>query len=121
LGNKVTTFTDHQALVSAFQTCLKSLTKELFARWYLRLSRFLPNTDLQLKPGTTSGVADALSCLPFEEVKESLMDFTDEPDNMLIKQRKAEKLMKVIPYLHDKILPEDSKQASQFGKKKTIK
>ena len=61
LGNKVTVFTDHQALVSAFLTHLKSQTKGLMARWYLRLSRFLPNIELQFKPGTTNGAADALS------------------------------------------------------------
>ena len=61
LGNKVTIFTDHQALVSAFLTHLKSQTKGLLACWYLRLSRFLPNIELQFKPGTTNGAADALS------------------------------------------------------------
>jgi len=53
LGNKVTIFTDHQALVSAFLTHLKGQAKELLARWYLRLSRFLPSIY-------TNGAADAL-------------------------------------------------------------
>jgi len=35
LGNRVTVYIDHQALVSAY---LKSQTKGLLARWYLRLS-----------------------------------------------------------------------------------
>jgi len=47
LGNKVTVFTDHQASVSAFLTHLKSQAKGLLVRWYLRLSRFLPNIELQ--------------------------------------------------------------------------
>jgi len=49
LVNKLIVFTDHQALVSAFLTHLKSETKGLLAHWYLRLSRFLANIELQFK------------------------------------------------------------------------
>ena len=46
LGNKTIVYTDHQALVSGFLAHMKSQTKGLLARWYLRLSRFLPNLRL---------------------------------------------------------------------------
>ena len=47
LGNRVTVYTDHQAWVSSFILYLKSQTKGPLARWYLRLSPFLPNISLQ--------------------------------------------------------------------------
>ena len=64
LGNQVTVYMDHQALVSAFLTHLESRTRGLLARWYLRLSRFLPKLRLQYKPGHTNTVADDLSRFP---------------------------------------------------------
>jgi len=67
LGSKVTVFTDHQALVSAFIHYLKSQTKGLLARWYLRLSPYLPNISLQHKPGMVNQVANVLSRAPHEK------------------------------------------------------
>ena len=64
LGAKVTVFTDHQALVSAYIPYLKSQTKGLLSRWYLRLAPFLPNLILKHKPGTANQAADALSRAP---------------------------------------------------------
>ena len=61
LGNKVTVYTDHQALVLAFLTHLQSQTRGLLARWYLRLSKILPKLQLECKPGHMNVVADALS------------------------------------------------------------
>ena len=46
LGNKVTVYTDRHALVSAFVSHLKSQTRGLLARWYLKLSKFLPQLEL---------------------------------------------------------------------------
>ena len=96
---------------------MKSQTKGLLACWYLRLSRFLPNIDLQFKPGTTNGAANASSHSPVEEANVLLVGVTDETDDVLIKeqneQRKDEELMRILTYLQDKILPEDSKQAMQ--------
>ena len=51
LWNHVTVYTDHQALVSAFMSQLKSQTKGLLARRYLRLSRLIPLIKLEYKPG----------------------------------------------------------------------
>ena len=64
LGRKVTVFTDHQALVSSFLPYLKSQTKGLLARWYLRLAPYLPNIYLKYKPGPANQAADALSRAP---------------------------------------------------------
>ena len=51
LGSKVTVFTYHQALVSAYILYLKSQSKGLLARWYIRVAPFLPNLTLEHKPG----------------------------------------------------------------------
>ena len=67
LGSRVTVFTDHQALVSSFLPYLKSQSKGLLARWYLRLAPYLPNLSLQYKPGAVNQAADALSCAPHGE------------------------------------------------------
>ena len=66
LENKVTVYVDHQALVSSFLPYLKSQTKGILARWYLRLSPFLPNLTLQHKPGSVNKAADSLSRSPVE-------------------------------------------------------
>ena len=66
LGNPFTLYTDHQALVSAFLVHLKGQTRGFLARWYLRLSKFLPQMSLQYKPGSSNVVADALSRAPVE-------------------------------------------------------
>lgn len=60
----MTVYTDHQALVSSFIPYLKSQTKGLLARWYLRLSPYLPNITLEHKPGSVNKAADALSRAP---------------------------------------------------------
>ena len=49
LGNSVTVFTDHQALVKSYLPYLKSQTKGILACWYLRLVRFLPSLKLEYK------------------------------------------------------------------------
>jgi len=51
LGHHVTVYIDHQALVSAFISQLKGQTKGLLARWYLRLSNFIPLMKLEYKLG----------------------------------------------------------------------
>jgi len=68
LGSKVTVFTDHQALVSPFLSHLQSQTRDLLARWYLCLSRFLPNLKLEYKPGHQNTAADALSRAPVDNI-----------------------------------------------------
>ena len=64
LGNETTVYTDHQALVSGFLSHMKSHTKGILARWYLRIASFLPTIRLDYKPGATNVVADALSRAP---------------------------------------------------------
>ena len=63
LGNKVTVYMDRQALVSAFVSHLKSQTRGLLARWYLKLAMFLPQFELKYKPGYQNTVADTLSVM----------------------------------------------------------
>jgi len=55
---------DHQALVSACIPYLKSQTKGLLARWYSRLSPFLPNHTLEHKGNQA---IDALSRSPVSQ------------------------------------------------------
>jgi len=55
------------------------------------LSRFLPNIDLQFKPGTTNGAANASSCSPVEEANVLLVCVTDETDDVLIKEQNEQR------------------------------
>jgi len=58
-----------------------------------------------------------LSRSPVEEANTLYVEVTDELDDALIKvqneQRKDKEIIKILTYLQDKILPEDSKQAMQ--------
>jgi len=56
LGSHTTVYTNHQALVTSFLSHMKSQTKGLLARWYLRISRFLPLLKLKYKPGAANVV-----------------------------------------------------------------
>ena len=118
LGGKVTVFTDHQALVSAYIPYLKSQTKGLLARWYLRLSPFLPNLILKYKPGTTNQAADALSRAPLSpgkvmhiemEVVGSLTSKIQES------QREDKDLLQLIEYMENGSLPEDPVAAKKIA------
>ena len=64
LGNQVTVYTDHKALVQSYLPYLKSQTKGILARWYMRIARFLPTLKLEYKPGSANVVADTLSRAP---------------------------------------------------------
>ena len=66
IGSTTTVYTDHQALVSSFLSYMKSQTRGLLARWYLRISHFLPNIKIEHKPGSANHVADALSRAPVQ-------------------------------------------------------
>ena len=61
LGNSVTVFMDHKALVQSYIPYLKSQPNGILARWYLRSSRFLPTLKMEYKPGSANVVADALT------------------------------------------------------------
>jgi len=112
LGNPVTVYTDHQALVSAFLSQLKSQTKGLLARWYLRLSRFLPLMKLEFKPGHANVVADGLSRAPVQTTTNEVRRVTGEGgmDLVVVKvqkeQQRDEELADIIQYLGCKNLPE---------------
>ena len=113
LGNKVTVYTDHQALVSSFIPYLKSQTKGLLARWYLRLSPYLPNITLEHKPGSVNRAADALSRAREEASPVTgVLRIESETEDPLVaqirsQQRKSKELAQLILYLEKKTLPED--------------
>ena len=111
LGHQVTVYTDHQALVSAFISQLKGQTKGLLARWYLRLSRFIPLMRLEYKPGRANVVADGLSRAPAEDngvVRVMVNQATEDPVLAKVQkeQRQDEELGDLIEYLETKVLPE---------------
>lgn len=119
LGNEVTVFTDHQALVKSYLSYLKSQTKGLLARWYLRLARltFLPTVKLEYKPAVVNGAAVALSRAPLTAGQVYSITTEGDPDPVLAKvqqeQRKDTELLDLIAYLESKALPTDSQVALQ--------
>ena len=63
-GHKITVFTDHQAIVTGYVFYLRSQSKGLLSRWYLRISQYLPNLTFEYKPGKMNEATDALSYAP---------------------------------------------------------
>ena len=114
LGNETTVYTDHQALVSAFLSHMKSQTKGILARWYLRISRFLPTLKIEYKPGATNVVADALSRAPvLAEPGGSVLLMEYSQSELHKEQMKDKDLADLIVYLESKTLPTDSSQAKK--------
>ena len=123
LGNPFTIYTDHQALVSAFLVHLKSQTRGLLARWYLRLSKFLPQMKLEYKPGSTNVVADTLSRAPVEsearvlQVQEEIVSSEEETGTTTLQQvqreqKKDVELRKIFDFVTTKSLPDDPREAN---------
>ena len=113
LGHPVTVFTDHQALVSSFLTHLQGQTKGLLARWYIRLSRFLPHLTLQYKPGTANKVADSLSRAPVSMYRVTTSSNNNDPVLAKVQeeQRQDTTLKALIEYLENQTIPVDPKVA----------
>ena len=124
LGNQVKAYTDHQALVSAFIPYLKSQTKGILARWYLRLSQYLPNVTLEHKPGRSNVAADAFSRAPVGEAKPE--EVNDPPailqvevkETMMEKVRRLQhddpELAQLMDYLEKKSLPVEPSDAKRI-------
>ena len=123
LGSHFTVYTDHQSLVSAFITHMKSQSRGLLARWYLRIARFLPKMKLEYKPGAANVVADTLSRAPVlsKEDKVSVLRVQDQKEGPLLKlvreqQKQDGMLSDLISYLQNKELPSDEQAARQVLK-----
>ena len=100
LGNQTTVFTDHQALVSAFLSHMKNQTKGILARWYLRISRFLPTLKIEFKPGVTNVIADALSRAPVASESSGSVLLVEYSQTELHKeQQKDQDLADLIAYV----------------------
>ena len=123
LGSQFTVYTDHQSLVSAFITHMKSQSRGLLARWYLRITRFLPKMQLEYKPGAANVVADTLSRapVPTKEDKVSVLCVQDQQEEPLLKsvreqQKQDGVLSDLISYLQSKELPSDEQAARRVLK-----
>ena len=124
LGNQFTVYTDHQSLVSAFLTHMKSKSRGILAQWYLRISRFLPKMMLEYKPGTANVVTDSLSRAPLPgDAKEMIVLHVpaDPEGESLLKsvreqQRQDKELDQLVRYLQNRELPIDEQAAQQVLK-----
>ena len=91
---------------------LKSQTKGLLARWYLRLSRFIPLMKLKYKPGRANVVGDSLSRAQGEPSAREVCLVTsgDTEDPVLTKvqreQQQDEELADLVRYLVSRVLPD---------------
>ena len=113
LGNQVTVFTDHQALVSSFLPYLKSQTKGLLTRWYLRLAPYLPNLSLQYKPDVVNQAADALSYAPHGKSLVLHIQLEAAGNTMKEAQQEDQQLLHLMEYLECQTFPEDPAVARQ--------
>ena len=78
---------------------LKSQPKGILARWYLRLSPFLPNLILQHKPGSANKAADALSCSLVDSFKCGMEIAGSTMKNVQKSQRENPELLQLIQHL----------------------
>lgn len=112
LGNQVTVYTDHQTLVKSYLPYLKSQTKGILARWYLRLARFLPTVKLEYKPAMANLIADALSRAPVGEPEVHTVTVHDEQDTVIVRIQEQQgsdaELKQLLDFVDKRILPNDN-------------
>ena len=95
----------------------------LLARWYLRISKFLPHMKLEYKPSAANVVADALSRAPTDgemiggkegsDVQRVLQPELPQPSmqKVQLEQRKDKESVQLVNFLTKKALPEDPSEA----------
>ena len=125
MGHKITVYTDHQAFVSGYVSYMKGQSKGLQARWYLKVSQYLPNLTLEHKPGKSNEAADALSRAPIQmsapdDMGMVLQISSTHPEETLLQsirtqQSQDKEIVDVINYLEKKIIPTDAKDAQHIA------
>ena len=82
----------------------------------MKLSRFLPQLELNYKCGCQNKAEDALSRVPVKNHDVCVVSASDEENKVLIsvqaEQRKDGELSQIINYLEDKSLLEDAAEAN---------
>ena len=117
----MTVYMDYKALVQSYLPYLKSQSKGILARWYLRIVRFLPTLKLEHKPGSANMVADALPRAPAAAARDRKAVFVvseglsvDRPNNLQFvqeQQREDSELVKLIRFPETTELPNDPTEA----------
>ena len=114
IGSTTTVYTDHQALVSSFLSYMKSQTRGLLARWYLRISCFLPNIKLEHKQSSVNCVADALSRAPVQTTDVLWVSHAHAGNTLMCQvqsqQRQDSELLRLIDCLENRTLPKDPQE-----------
>lgn len=103
--------------MSAHIPYLKSQTKGLLVRWYLRLAPFLPSLTLKHKPGLVNQAADALSRSPMEQNRVQHIELEIEGSMMMkvqMSQKEGPELWLLIEYMAHQTLPEDPVTAKKI-------
>ena len=122
LGDKITIFTDHQALVTGYLSYLKGQSRGVLSRWYFNITQFMPNLTFKYKPGKINKAADALSHAPVS-MEEALNGTISQIvsggsekellQNIQFQQSEDQEIRNIINFIEKKELPENTKEAQR--------